>query len=59
MIQDCEKGTCIEENKRKQEVALGVKVEHADGEKCERCWMYDEHTEDGLCPRCRKVLNEQ
>lgn len=52
-------GLDIEENKRKQEVALGVKVEHADGEKCERCWMYDEHTEDGLCPRCRKVLNEQ
>ena len=46
----------IEENSRKQEAKLGVKVEKADGEKCERCWMYDEHTEDGLCPRCRNVL---
>ena len=49
-------GLKIEENKRKLEVKLGIKVEHADGEKCERCWMYDEHTEDGLCPRCKKVL---
>ena len=49
-------GLKIEENNRKLEVKLGVKVEHADGEKCDRCWMYDEHTEDGLCPRCKKVL---
>ena len=49
-------GLKIEENKRKREDSLGIKVEHADGEKCERCWMYDEHTEDGLCPRCKKVL---
>ena len=51
-------GLKIEENKRKREDSLGIKVEHADGEKCERCWMYDEHTEDGLCPRCKKVLEE-
>ena len=49
-------GINIEENSRKQEAKLGVKVEKADGEKCERCWMYDEHAEDGLCPRCRNVL---
>ena len=49
-------GLKIEENNRKQEIKLGVKVEHADGEKCERCWMYDEHTEEGLCPRCKNVL---
>ena len=49
-------GLEIEENKRKREDELGIKVEHAHGEKCERCWMYDENTEDGLCPRCRKVL---
>ena len=49
-------GLKIEENKRKREDSLGIKVEHADGEKCERCWMYDEHTENGLCPRCREVL---
>ena len=51
-------GLKIEENNRKQEIKLGVKVEHADGEKCDRCWMYDEHTEDGLCPRCQKVLEK-
>ncbi len=51
-------GLKIEENSRKLEVKLGVKVEHANGEKCERCWMFDEHTEDGLCPRCRKVLSK-
>ena len=49
-------GLKIEENKRKREDVIGIKVEHADGEKCERCWMYDEHTQDGLCPRCKKVL---
>lgn len=46
----------VQENKRKMETKLGVKVEHANGEKCERCWMYNEHTEDGLCPRCKTVL---
>lgn len=36
---------------------LKVLVEHADGEKCPRCWQWDktEH-EDGLCKRCDKVL---
>ena len=37
---------------------LGVKVEHATGEKCERCWMYNDHIEDGLCPRCKEVLEK-
>ncbi|MGL4897816.1 MAG: zinc finger domain-containing protein, partial [Cetobacterium sp.] len=38
-----------------------VKVEHADGEKCERCWKYS--TELGtnpehptVCPRCTSAL---
>ena len=36
---------------------LTVKVESAAGEKCQRCWKYDEHVgEDGLCPRCRSVV---
>ncbi len=51
-------GLDIKEEQRKSEVKLGVKVAHADGEKCERCWMYDEHTQDGLCPRCKKVLED-
>ncbi|MBQ5808433.1 MAG: class I tRNA ligase family protein, partial [Clostridia bacterium] len=41
---------------------LAVKVELADGVKCDRCWMYSEESfEDGeghLCPRCRATLNK-
>ena len=40
---------------------LYIKVVHAEGEKCERCWKYS--TEVGvdaehptLCPRCTSVL---
>ena len=34
-----------------------VKVEKASGEKCPRCWNYDEHVdENGLCPRCHSVM---
>jgi isoleucyl-tRNA synthetase len=51
-------GLEIQENNRKQEEKLGVKVEHATGEKCERCWMYNDHLEDGLCPRCKEVLEK-
>ena len=51
-------GLEIQENNRKQEEKLGVKVEHATGEKCERCWMYNDHIEDGLCPRCKEVLEQ-
>ena len=35
-----------------------IKVEHAHGEKCERCWTFDENTKDGLCPRCQAVMNK-
>ena len=51
-------GLEIQENNRKQEEKLGVKVEHATGEKCERCWMYNDHIEDGLCSRCKEVLEK-
>ena len=51
-------GLEIQENNRKQEEKLGVKVEHSTGEKCERCWMYNDHLEDGLCPRCKEVLEK-
>ena len=32
----------ISENRRNQdeEVGIGVEVQKADGEKCERCWQY-------------------
>ena len=40
--------------------ALGVEVVHADGEKCDRCWMYSTETvADGdghLCKRCAAIL---
>ena len=39
-------------------VFVGIKVEKATGEKCERCWMYSETVGDSqeyptLCERCR------
>ncbi len=34
-----------------------VQVEKASGQKCPRCWNYDEHVdENGLCPRCHAVM---
>ena len=39
---------------------LKIKITHADGEKCERCWKYDDLGTDPehptLCPRCTGVL---
>ncbi|MGI6129383.1 MAG: isoleucine--tRNA ligase [bacterium] len=42
----------------KIEALAGVhcQVSLATGEKCQRCWMYNEETEDGVCPRCQTVL---
>lgn len=47
--------------KGEEQEDLFVKVEHADGEKCERCWKYS--TELGtnpehptVCPRCTSAL---
>ena len=47
--------------KGEEQEALYIKVEHADGEKCERCWKYS--TELGtnsehptVCPRCTTAL---
>lgn len=44
------------------ESGLGIRVEKASGEKCERCWKYSpevghdpEHS--GLCPRCAEVVS--
>lgn len=39
-----------------------VKVEHADGERCDRCWNYSTaetlvNGEDDICPRCRAVVD--
>ena len=53
----------IHENRRNEdsEVAIGVKVERAEGEKCERCWMYSNTVGESaeyptLCERCRDNL---
>ena len=51
-----------EENMVSTEIeGISVKVSKSDGEKCERCWKYDELGTDSkhldVCPRCAKVLN--
>ena len=39
------------------EEGLSAEVAKADGDKCQRCWIYHhELNEDGLCPRCAKAL---
>ncbi len=45
------------------EEALAVAVEQAQGQKCQRCWMYTPGTgrderHPGTCPRCAGVLSE-
>ena len=50
------------ENERKDEVKLGVKVEQASGEKCERCWMYSETVGEDkenptICHRCSEAIH--
>ena len=38
---------------------LGASAAHAAGNKCLRCWKYETTVgEDGLCPRCAKVLKQ-
>lgn len=42
---------------------LGILVQPAKGEKCERCWMYHEEVGKNeehptLCPRCSNVVND-
>ena len=53
----------VKENERKDEVRLGVKVEQAPGEKCERCWMYSETVGEDkenptICHRCSENIKE-
>lgn len=41
---------------------VNVKVEHAEGERCNRCWNYSTadsivNGEDDICPRCREVVD--
>ena len=51
----------IKENERKDENKIGVKVEVAEGEKCERCWKYstevgENHEHPTLCHRCAEAI---
>ncbi len=51
----------IEENNRQDEEKIGVKVEMAEGKKCERCWMYSKTVGESeetptLCHRCSEAI---
>ena len=51
----------VEKNARKDEIKIGVKVEQAPGEKCERCWMYSETVGQDkenptICHRCSENI---
>lgn len=53
----------VEENQRSNEEKLGVKIEQAEGEKCERCWMYsttvgEDKENPTICHRCSEALKE-
>ena len=50
-----------EENQRTNEEKIGVKIELADGEKCERCWMYsttvgEDKENPTICHKCSEAL---
>lgn len=32
-------------------------IKKASEHKCPRCWKYKADVEEGLCPRCEKVIN--
>ena len=56
-------GVKILENRRNEdsEVPIGIKVEKADGHKCERCWMYSETVGEDkdhptICHRCSENI---
>ena len=52
----------IEQNTRKdEEEKIGVKVETADGQKCERCWMYsttvgEDKENPTICHKCSQAI---
>ena len=54
-------GLEIEENQRSEEEKLGVKIEIAEGEKCERCWMFsktvgEDKENPTICHKCSEAL---
>ena len=51
----------VENNKREDDGDIGIKVEMADGQKCERCWMYSDTVGKNklhptICKRCSENL---
>ena len=54
-------GLEVEENQRAGEEKLGVKIETAEGEKCERCWMFsktvgEDKENPTICSKCSEAL---
>ena len=54
----------VNDNLAESEIeGINIAVEKASGEKCERCWKYDEevghdHNHSDVCPRCASVLEK-
>ena len=54
----------VNDNLAESEIeGISIGVEKAFGEKCERCWKYDEevghdHNHSDVCPRCASVLEK-
>lgn len=51
----------VENTKKEEETIIGIKIEVAKGEKCERCWMYSESVGEDkenptICHRCSQNL---
>ncbi len=53
---------CCNDNNNLDKTELSwafVKIEHALGDKCPRCWQWEETDhKEGLCKRCQEVLNK-
>ena len=52
-----------EEASAEEKEKIGIKVEMAEGEKCERCWMYsttvgEDKENPTICHRCSQVIKE-
>jgi isoleucyl-tRNA synthetase len=56
-LEDLEKVLVVSRISIKKGAELSVDVQKSEGEKCLRCWKYDDLTPEGLCHRCHEVLN--
>jgi len=45
-----------DEGHEEEDELVKVKVVHARGKKCPRCWIWSEDIKDDLCPKCREVM---